>query len=86
MQKFESMYCLEYSQSQKCFHVWTLGASISCNIECVIEKKESDWLVVGIFGSGDDALAYSDAFEKKLKSFNSKKFSLGEKWAHEKRK
>lgn len=58
----------EYSHSQDKFHCDYLKVSINTNIQSIKDNKPSDWIIIGIFKTLDEAQEFIEEFKKQLRS------------------
>jgi len=51
----DNIYVLEWSYSQRCFHIDTLKRSLKINTTSFYENFDNVWLIVGIFNTQEEA-------------------------------
>lgn len=61
------IYIVEFSLSQRCFHVDTMEFVFRKNIRSVLDRTQSDWIMVGISKKYNEATDLVDVFRKELK-------------------
>lgn len=54
------LIAIEYSPSQKAFHLTDMADVCSTNIRQIVEKKTGDYIIVGCAKTRDEAVAYAD--------------------------
>ncbi len=52
----KSMVALEWSFSQKCFHIELVCESIKANYHCFLSGGGGDYVLMGVFGSDAEAM------------------------------
>ena len=55
MQIKKHEWVLEWSFNQRCFHIEPLLDAIKCNLRCYISDGATDYVLMGIFNSDDEA-------------------------------
>lgn len=61
----QNTWVLEYSLSQKHFHISPYEAEMKNNHESYFHGTPSDWILLGLFASSQDASDYADKLKKK---------------------
>ena len=61
-------YVAEYSHSQNNFHYDRLSVSIKRNLEAFYNKQPSDWIILGIFETEDEAIQFNNENKKQLEN------------------
>ena len=64
------MFAVEYSVSQKAFHVQTLENMLVNNIENIKESKSLDYIPVGFCRNEEDANSFIEKFKKIVLELN----------------
>lgn len=49
------LWSVEWSDSQECFHIDWLKKIIGKNLECFLEQRKSDWVLLSVFNSHKEA-------------------------------
>jgi hypothetical protein len=57
MQINKNDYSLEWSRSQRCFHIEPLTDSLKSNLSAAIHEYGGDYIIIGIFKNDVDASA-----------------------------
>ena len=60
---------VEYSKSQKCFHINTLNGMVKSNLRVFFSDKQCDYLPIGIFNNDKEAHEYIEKM-KKVEGYN----------------
>jgi hypothetical protein len=63
-----NLYVLEYSPSQKCFHIDSLETAIETNLRQLKDGHPSDWALVGVTESREEAHKMIDMIKNQLMS------------------
>ena len=58
-------YVAEYSGSQNCFHVDSLNRALAMNRSNAMDKRSTDYMILVITETMDEAQAYCKEFRKK---------------------
>ena len=64
MNNYEEKFALVYSWQQGCFIIEHLKRYIEMNIIATLKKTDTQYKLVGIFDSYDEADSYRDDFKK----------------------
>lgn len=51
----KELYSVEWSESQKCFHVDCLSDIVNKNLQLFFSLIESDWVLIGVFNTHNEA-------------------------------
>ncbi len=49
------MYVVEWSKKQDSYHIQTLEEMVASNMEAFLENRDSDFIVIGVTKSHDEA-------------------------------
>jgi len=60
------LYVVEWSPSQRCFHLQTVIEMVRDNLNVLMGKSITDYLCVGVFESYDQASDFIARLQKKL--------------------
>jgi hypothetical protein len=66
--KIPNLIVAEYSVSQNCFHVHSLKDMLQDNIQNMIVRGDSDWLVIGVFEEEVKAHDYIAQVREQMKT------------------
>lgn len=61
-------YVAEYSSSQNKFHYDRLSVSLNRNQEACRNKQPSDWIILGIFETEDEAIHFNNKIKSQIDS------------------
>lgn len=61
-------YVSEYSHSQNDFHYDRLDVSMSRNLRACHNDQPSDWIILGIFETEDEAIQFNKQTKKQLEN------------------
>lgn len=63
---YKNYYVAEYSQSQNKFNYDRLDIAIDNNKKSIRENQPSDWIIIGIFKTDQEAIDFNVDFRKLL--------------------
>lgn len=67
MINLKAIITVEFSLNQKCFHVDTVDKVLKTNLMSLCARKQTDFTLIGIFESYEDADAFIDLYRTRLK-------------------
>ena len=63
----KKLYTLEYSKKQRCFHEDELDRTLNINWRKLINDKDNDWTIIGVFETMQEADDFFDKYCKPIK-------------------
>lgn len=66
--EIEDLWVAEYSLSQKAIHVQTVREACSRNIEAALNNRATDYLVIGLGESHEEASRIAKSFRTRIES------------------
>lgn len=64
MVKFIGTWAVEWSEEQKAFHIQTLSAMLARNARAFIEKRQNDFVCIGVAETREDANEIVEKFKQ----------------------
>lgn len=69
---------VEFSLSQKCFHKQTVADMLQQNLESVMNRRQTDYIVIGVFINNSDADTFISKINEVVKNYSMFKNTNGE--------
>lgn len=78
MINLNELHVVEFSLSQKCFHLHSAMEMIKGNMMNIIGRCQDDWAVIGIFETEEDADKFIEKYRDRIKDYSIYKSVNGE--------
>lgn len=66
----DSFWVVEFSVSQKAFHLSSMTEMLQNNIRNVMDRRQTDYVVVGVFGDTNEADEYIQKCYEEIKNYS----------------